>query len=195
VTGQPPPKSVLRQMFLEQRMQISPGVRKNSADQACDLFFRHVPAPDGAIVAGYWPIRAELDDLPILKELLRRHHLCALPHVAGGGMPLAFRAWTETTPMSAGKYSIMEPAVDRVLVPDIILVPMAAFDKTGHRLGYGAGFYDRTIARLRASRRVLAVGLAYEAQACAGFPVEEGDVRMDMIVTDRNVYTFGGARR
>jgi 5-formyltetrahydrofolate cyclo-ligase len=182
-------------MFLDQRMQLSPSICKNAADQAYEIFFKNVPLKDGAIVAGYWPIRGELDDLPILKELLRRHHLCALPHVADGSQPLTFRAWSETTPMTPGKYSIMEPAGDRTLVPDIILVPMAAFDKTGHRLGYGAGFYDLTIARLKASKPVLVVGLAYEAQACAGLPAEDRDVRMDMIVTDKNFYTFGGAGR
>jgi 5-formyltetrahydrofolate cyclo-ligase len=179
-------------MFLDQRMQLSPGIRKTAADLAYENFFKNVPLRAGAIVAGYWPIRGELDDLPILKELLRRHHLCALPHVGEGGAPLTFRAWAETTPMTSGKYNIMEPAADRVLVPDVILVPMAAFDRTGHRLGYGAGFYDRTLARLRAGKQVMAVGLAYEAQACGGFPAEEGDARMDMIVTDKNFYKFGG---
>jgi 5-formyltetrahydrofolate cyclo-ligase len=178
-------------MFLGQRMQLSPGLRKSAADQVYELFFKHVPLKVGAIIAGYWPIRAELDDLPILKELLRRHHLCALPHVADGEGPLTFRAWTETTPVSAGKYNIMEPTADRVLVPDVLLVPMAAFDRTGHRLGYGAGFYDRTIAHLKATRQVFTVGLAYEAQACAGLPAGDSDARMDMIVTDKNVYTFG----
>ena len=150
---------------------------------------------DGAVVAGYWPVRAELDDLPILRELLDRKHLCALPHVTAAGMPLIFRAWNLSVPLLAGKYDIMEPAVDKILVPDIILVPLAAFDANGRRLGYGAGFYDLTLARLKAARTVLAVGLGFEAQRCDALPEEEGDVGMDMIVTERNIYKFGGVKR
>ncbi|MBI3441073.1 MAG: 5-formyltetrahydrofolate cyclo-ligase [Proteobacteria bacterium] len=181
-------KPALRRIFLERRAQIPPDIRKISADKACELFFEHIKVPAGAIVAGYWPIRAELDDLPILLELTRLKRRCALPHVAGEEVPLVFRAWHETTPLVPGMYGIQEPAVGASLKPDIILVPMAAFDVKGHRLGYGAGFYDRT---LKAIRPLLAIGLAYEEQLCGSLPVEENDVRMDMIITDRNVYRFG----
>ncbi|MCE9507819.1 MAG: 5-formyltetrahydrofolate cyclo-ligase [Alphaproteobacteria bacterium] len=188
MTGQPPSKSVLRQMFLERRALIPPAARKESAAKVCELFFKNVPVPAGAVVAGYWPIRNELDDMPILRELLRRGCSCALPHVAGATLPLEFHLWDEATPMTAGKYSIMEPAAAPAVVPDIVLVPLAAFDANCHRLGYGGGFYDATIARLKENRPLLAIGLGYEMQLCAGLPVEEGDIRMDMIVTDGNIY-------
>jgi len=169
-------------------MQIPPEMQKTSADNMRDIFFKNVDTPPGAVVAGYWPIRAELDDLPVLRALLKRGHVCALPHVAGKGMPLQFRAWNETMPMVAGKYDIAEPAAGPALAPDMILVPVAAFDARRHRLGYGCGFYDRTLAHFKGIKPVLAIGIAYETQACDELPAEDNDVRMDMIITDRTVY-------
>ncbi|MFH1157840.1 MAG: 5-formyltetrahydrofolate cyclo-ligase [Pseudomonadota bacterium] len=185
-------KSDLRLTFLEQRIQLSPEARRKSAAAAFDLFFRHVSVPSGAVVAGYWPIRAELDDLPILRELLRRNHVCALPHVAGSGKPLVFRAWDLSAPMTTGKFNIAEPKAGSVVIPDIILVPMAVFDARGHRIGYGTGFYDMTLAQAKKAGPVLAVGLAYESQAYDELPADKGDIRMDVIVTDEKIRPFGG---
>jgi 5-formyltetrahydrofolate cyclo-ligase len=188
VAEQPLSKSVLRQTFLERRALIPPEARRDSAAKVCDLFFKNVSVPAGAVVAGYWPIRNELDDMPILRELLRRGCSCALPHVAEAGMPLEFHAWDETAPLTEGKYGIMEPAASLAVVPGIILVPMAAFDKRGHRLGYGAGFYDRTLTQIRKSRAVFSIGLAYETQRYDELPADETDMMMDMIISDRDVY-------
>jgi 5-formyltetrahydrofolate cyclo-ligase len=182
-------KSALRTMFLERRMQIPADLRAISAAEAFDLFFQAVSLPQGAIVAGYWPMRGELDDMPILHEVLKRGHLCALPHVAAKEMPLVFRAWNEGMPMVISPVGISEPAPEApLLVPDILLVPLAAFDTKRHRLGYGAGYYDRTIAGLKELKPLLAVGLGYEGQRCDALPAEEHDIQMDMIVTDRNIY-------
>ena len=186
----PPSKADLRLMFLEQRIQLSPEVRKNSAAAAFDLFFKHVFIPAEAIVAGYWPIRAELDDLPILRELLRRNHICALPHVARNGKPLIFRPWDLSAPIKTGKFNITEPASNSVINPDIILVPIAVFDTKGHSLGYGRGFYDITLAQAKKTKPVLTVGLAYESQAYNALPAEKGDIKMDIIITDKKVHTF-----
>ena len=165
-------------------------MRKNSAAAAFDLFFKHVFIPAEAIVAGYWPIRAELDDLPILQELLRRNHICALPHIAGNGKPLIFRPWNLSAPMTTGKFNIAEPVSDSMVIPDIILVPIAVFDTKGHRLGYGRGFYDITLAQAKKNKPVLTVGLAYESQAYNELPAEKGDIKMDIIVTDKKVHIF-----
>lgn len=183
-------KADLRLMFLEQRIQLLPEVRKSSAAAAFDLFFKNISVPSGAIVAGYWPICAELDDLPILRELLRRNHICALPHVVKDGKPLVFRAWDLSTPMTAGKFNIKEPASDSVVIPDIIIVPMAVFDTRGHRIGYGKGFYDMTLEQAKKERSILAVGLSYESQSYNKLPAEKGDIKMDIIVTDKKIHIF-----
>lgn len=175
-------------MMLEQRMQIPLDSALRAAAAVCDFFFKHVTVPDGAVVAGYAPIRGELDDMPILRTLTRRGKICALPHMASEEAPLAFRFWNEITPMTTGKYGITEPAPDRRLSPDIVLVPLAAFDINRHRLGYGAGCYDRTLAALAKTKPVLSIGLGYETQLCDEIPAEETDIRMDMIITDGKVY-------
>jgi 5-formyltetrahydrofolate cyclo-ligase len=188
VAEQPLSKPELRQMFLHRRALIPPGARKDSAVKVCDLFLKNVSVPEGAVVAGYWPIRDELDDMPILRELLRRDRRCALPHVAEAALPLEFHAWNEATPMTEGKYGIMEPADSLVVVPDIILVPMLAFDSRGCRLGYGAGFYDRTLAGIRKTGAVFSIGLAYETQRYGELPADETDMMLDMIISDQDVY-------
>ncbi len=188
MTDQRPSKSALRLTFLERRLQIPPEARQRAARAVFEAFFSHVQVPAGVVVSGYAPMRGELDDLPVLRELLQRGHTCALPHVAGKGLPLEFRAWTELTPMTTSPFNIAEPAAGEGLEPDILLVPLAAFDTKCHRLGYGAGFYDRTIARLRGMKPVLAIGLAYEEQGYDALPVEEYDAKLDMVITDRNIY-------
>jgi 5-formyltetrahydrofolate cyclo-ligase len=188
VTSQPPNKMTLRRTFLKQRLLIKSEAAQKAAEAVLEAFFREVSAGAGSIIAGYWPIRGELSDLPLLKEIQRRGHPCALPVVTGEGLALSFRAWTDGAPVTAGRYDIAEPVAGEDLMPDILLVPMAAFDTQCHRLGYGGGFYDRTIARLRSLKPVLAVGLAFEEQRCETLPTEENDVRMDMIITERNIY-------
>ena len=179
-------KASLRQTYLDRRMKILPEARESCSGRAYDIFFKNVKIPSGAIVSGYWPVHAEMNDLSILKELRRRGHVTALPRVAGKGDPLEFFPWDETTPMAAGKFDIAEPAAGKAVKPDVLIVPLLAFDAERHRLGYGAGFYDRTIKGLRS---VLTIGLAYEDQLCDKLPSEAHDVRMDMIVTDKKVYT------
>jgi len=189
VTIHPPSKSALRQSFLERRLQLLPNDRASAAQAVAEAFFKHVPLKlKTEIVAGYWPVKAELDALLILRELLTKGHTCALPHVTGEGAPLLFRQWDENTPMTAGKFGLSEPANHNTVLPDIILVPVLAFDARGHRLGYGTGFYDRTLARLKKQKNVRTIGLAYEMQLYPGLPVEDNDVKMDMIITDRNIY-------
>jgi len=190
VTQQGTSKADLRLMFLEQRIQLLPESRKSSAAAAFDLFFMNISIPPKAIVAGYWPICAELDDMPILRELLRRNHTCALPHVVENGKLLIFRAWDLSTPMITGKFNIKESASDSVVIPDIILVPMVVFDSRGHRIGYGKGFYDMTLEQAKKDRSVLAVGLSYESQSYNKLPVEKGDIKMDIVVTDKKVHIF-----
>jgi 5-formyltetrahydrofolate cyclo-ligase len=145
-----------------------------------------VPVPAGAIVSGYWPIGSELDVLPLLRRFSEAGHVCALPVVEGRGRPLRFRVWRPGAAMVEAGYGIMVPAGGAPWVtPSVLLVPLLAFDRTGCRLGYGAGYYDRTLAELRAERSVLAVGVAFAAQEMDAVPRDVYDQRLDWIVTDR----------
>lgn len=143
-------------------------------------------APGVRLVAGYRPIRSELDPGPAMLALAGCGYGLCLPVVVGPAQPLVFRAWTQGDPLEAGAFGVMVPVAGAVVVPDVLLVPMLAFDGRGHRLGYGGGFYDRTIAALRAGG-VLTLGLAYAAQEVARVPDLETDAALDAVVTEEGV--------
>jgi 5-formyltetrahydrofolate cyclo-ligase len=114
--------------------------------------------------------------------------------VAGRGKPLTMRAWAFGEPLVSGVWGIREPPLSAPDVfPDILIVPLLAFDRTGHRIGYGAGYYDMTIARLRGVKPVIAVGIAYAAQEIAEIPTTERDARLDFVLTERETIDFGKA--
>lgn len=144
-----------------------------------------VSIPAGAAVSGYWPMRSELDPRPILAALDARGHPLCLPVVVGTGQPLAFRAWQPGDELVAGGYGTQVPdAGKELIVPHLLLVPLLAFDRAGYRLGYGGGFYDRTLAALRAIGPVSAVGLAFAAQEVDTVPHGATDERLDWIVSE-----------
>ena len=112
----------------------------------------------------------------------------ALPVVAGKGKPLIMRAWSFGEPLAAGVWGIREPKPEAPeVVPDILIVPLLAFDRRGHRIGYGAGYYDMTIAALRARKPVIAAGIAFAAQEIAEVPTTPRDARLDLVLTEREV--------
>ena len=111
--------------------------------------------------------------------------------VVGRGKPLIMRAWSFGAPLRSGVWGIREPPVEAPEVfPDILLVPLLAFDRTGHRIGYGAGYYDMTIAELRAKKPVVAIGIAFAAQEIAAVPTTPRDARLDLVLTERDVIDF-----
>ena len=115
----------------------------------------------------------------------------ALPAIAGRGKALIMRAWKFGAPLDRGQWDIREPKPEAAEVaPDILLVPLLAFDRSGHRIGYGAGYYDMTIAKLRAQKIVTAVGIAFAAQEVAKVPATERDARLDLVLTEREVMDF-----
>ncbi|PWC37930.1 5-formyltetrahydrofolate cyclo-ligase [Azospirillum sp. TSO35-2] len=147
--------------------------------------------PRGA-VGGYWPLGSELDARPALLHLKALGHPVALPVSGPRGTALVFRAWDPALPMAVGRYGIHEPEEGRALLrPSLLLVPLLAFDRGGHRLGYGAGYYDRTLDTLRDLGRVVAVGVAFAAQEMAAVPVDGHDQRLDWIVTERETLRIG----
>lgn len=179
------PKRAARLQAMEARARAA----ASSPDAAADLakrFLALVPLASGATVAGFWPIGTEIDVRDLLGRLAAADHPCCLPVVVAPGRPLKFRAWSPGAPLVAGPHGTREPRSDRPeLRPDVVVVPLLAFDRRGHRLGYGGGFYDRTIHALREAGPVLTVGVGYAAQEVAMLPDGPYDMRLDMIVTER----------
>jgi 5-formyltetrahydrofolate cyclo-ligase len=150
-----------------------------------------VAVPAGAIVSGFSPLKSEINPVPLMRAFADAGARLALPVVAGRGKPLTMRAWAFGEPLVSGVWGIREPPLSAPDVfPDILIVPLLAFDRTGHRIGYGAGYYDMTIARLRGVKPVIAVGIAYAAQEIAEIPTTERDARLDFVLTERETIDF-----
>jgi 5-formyltetrahydrofolate cyclo-ligase len=146
----------------------------------------HVPIPAGATVALYHPMADELDTKPLAEALLERGFSIALPVTPRKRGPLTFRAFRDGDPLAADRYGVMTPTDAAPEVrPMLIVTPLLAFTRDGKRLGYGGGYYDRTLAALRAEQDVLAVGFAFGAQEVEKMPFGKTDQRIDMIVTER----------
>lgn len=164
------------------------------AAQAAAARFLAAFAPEpGAAVAGYRPIRSELDPTPLMTALLERGAQICVPVVVAAGAPLIFRLWTPTTPMVKGAFGAdVPPEGAPLLRPEVLITPLAAFDRDGRRVGYGGGFYDRTLEQLRAvTPGAFAVGFAYAAQETRRAPTETVDQPLDAVVTEREVIRCG----
>ena len=137
----------------------------------------------GRPLSGYWPMGTEIDPRPAM-EAAARHGPVALPVVEGPGRPLAFRGWTPGAALVPAGFGTSVPEAGEAVVPEVLIVPLLAFTARGERLGYGGGFYDRTLAALRARGPALAVGFAFAAQQVDALPLEPTDERLDLIVTE-----------
>lgn len=147
------------------------------------------------VAAGYWPMRSEIDPRPLMARLARAGWRLALPVTPARRTdgPLIFRRWEPGGAMEEHAFGMREPQPAAEAVrPDLVLVPLLAFDAAGHRLGYGAGHYDRTLQALRAAGPVYAVGLAFAGQATATLPAGPHDQPLDAVATERGFLTFGG---
>ncbi len=148
--------------------------------------------PTACAVSAYWPMGSEIDPRPLIEALHARGHAIGLPVTLGRGAPLAFRTWEPGLALISGGFGTQIPAPDRPrLRPEVLLVPLLAFDRRGFRLGYGGGFYDRTLAALRAAGAVRALGLAYAAQEVAKVPHDGHDQGLDCIVTESETIEVG----
>ncbi len=142
------------------------------------------PKPKGDTVSGFAPLADEFRAWPLLRRLHVEGYRLALPAMQGKGNPLVFRAWTPGDAMDSGVWGIAEPKADKAaLEPDILIAPLLAFDRCGWRLGYGGGFYDRTLKELRARKAVVAVGLAHDEQEVDAVPHLDYDQRLDWVLT------------
>lgn len=146
----------------------------------------------GTTVSLYWPMRDEIDVGDLFDLLADKNAVTALPVMSGVEAPLRFRTWSPGAPLEKAAFGVHEPASAAPEVePDIVGVPLLAFDAVGNRLGYGGGYYDRTLRALRARRDVIAVGICYDEQEFDGLPAHAGDERLDMILTDRRTIVPG----
>jgi 5-formyltetrahydrofolate cyclo-ligase len=178
-------KRALRARIKVWRAELSADVRARAAEavarQGLDFL---QPRPKGSVVSGFAPMADEFRVWPLLRRLHGEGFVLALPAMQGKGNPLLFRAWTPGDAMDSGLWGIAEPKADKAaLEPDILIVPLLAFDRRGCRLGYGGGFYDRTLKGLRARKAVVAVGLAHEEQEVDAVPHLDYDQRLDWVLT------------
>ena len=145
----------------------------------------------GAVVAGYSPIRGEIDPAPLMRKLASEGARLALPVITARGKSLIFRTWNPRDRLLPGPLGILEPSPAAAEIhPDIVLVPLAAFDRAGHRIGYGAGHYDRTLAQLHKSKGFAAIGLAFSGQEVAAVPALQHDVALDYVLTETQLHDF-----
>ncbi|MEQ8651758.1 MAG: 5-formyltetrahydrofolate cyclo-ligase [Kiloniellales bacterium] len=142
--------------------------------------------PAAASISAFWPMGSEIDVAPAIEALHERGHAIALPVMLGPAQPLIFRLWTPATVLEAADFGTSEPPANAPEIePQVLIVPLLAFDRQGYRLGYGGGFYDRTLAKLRAKGSVLSIGAAYAAQEVDSVPREATDLALDWVVTER----------
>jgi 5-formyltetrahydrofolate cyclo-ligase len=183
-------KAELRAAALAARDAMSE-TKRNKAAQALAKRGLPLPIAPGTIVSGYSPIRNEIDPVPLMQKLASQGVRLALPTVTARGKSLIFRAWSPGDRLTLGMLGIPEPSPAAAeIVPDIMLVPLAAFDRIGHRIGYGAGHYDHTFAHLRKVKAVTGIGLAFAAQEIKAVPALQHDVRLDFVLTESGTFDF-----
>jgi 5-formyltetrahydrofolate cyclo-ligase len=181
-------KRALRERMRRARAGVAAEERERAARLMRPAFAKAVELPPDAIVAGYIASGSELNAAPLMTALEERGVALALPVVGERGQRLIFRRWKSGDALTPNRYDIGEPLPDKAEVtPSHLLVPLLAFDDNGFRLGYGGGYYDRTLAALRAATKIKAIGLAFHAQRLAFVPRGPGDEPLDLILTERNV--------
>jgi 5-formyltetrahydrofolate cyclo-ligase len=186
-------KPELRQAALARRDALPAHER---AQAAADIGARPLPVAVAAhsVVSGFCPLRSEIDPSPLMRQLAARGATLALPLVKGRGSPLVFRAYAFGDPLKSGTWGIREPLSEAALVaPDLLIVPFAAFDRRGHRIGYGAGYYDMTLRQLRARQSIVAIGLGFAVQEISAVPATAHDERLDLVLTERELIDCRGA--
>ncbi len=182
-------KAALRQYALELRAELNEKFRAQASALACERFLHELPVPEGAAVALYWPMGDELDCRELISALRARGHPVCLPAIIGPDRPLVFRLWEDAEELAPGPFGTSEPEKSAPeIVPDLVVLPLLGFDKQGNRLGYGKGYYDRTIAAM--DRQPLLVGLAFGVQELEHIPASPHDVPLHMAVTEDGLRRF-----
>ncbi|ODT79520.1 MAG: 5-formyltetrahydrofolate cyclo-ligase [Pelagibacterium sp. SCN 64-44] len=182
-------KAILRREAHAARAALSAEEREEAARVVARLFFEEIAYAPEDVIAGYWRIRDELDCQPILIRLMDSGQKVVLPVVQGQEAPLDLRVWEADQPLYEAGFGTLAPSdLAPRAEPDIVLMPLLGFDNAGTRLGYGGGYYDRTLASL--GRKPMLVGLAFAAQEVPHIPREAHDVPLDALVTEQGVRFF-----
>jgi 5-formyltetrahydrofolate cyclo-ligase len=185
-------KAGLRATAHKKRAALYANVKADAAKAAAQHFLASVPFGRDEIVACYWPIRDELDCKPLLTKLVDSGQPVCLPVVIGDGLPLELRLWAEGEPLyPSGFGTLAPPETAPIVEPDVIVMPLLGFDKRGTRLGYGGGYYDRTLTMITKSPRL--IGYAFASQELETIPREPHDIPLDAVVTEAGYRAFGGA--
>ncbi|WP_250538589.1 MULTISPECIES: 5-formyltetrahydrofolate cyclo-ligase [unclassified Caballeronia] len=185
------PKTALRATLLATReaqseQPVQAAKNEALASRVEDVLARHA----ARCVGFYWPVAGEFDARATLTRWLAADETrsAALPVVVKPHAPMVFHAWRAHAPMKEGRYRIPVPAEEKVVVPELLLIPCVGFDKDRYRLGYGGGYYDRTLAAWPNGERPVMIGIAYESGKCGRLPREAHDMPLDAIVTESAIY-------
>ncbi|SDH73418.1 5-formyltetrahydrofolate cyclo-ligase [Roseospirillum parvum] len=189
-------KRRLRSEAQGRRRRLAAEAAPRVGEHLRDVFAATLPVIKDCTVAAYWPIGDEMDVLPLTEYLRSRGCTIGLPAVERPGQPLTFRRWWAPARLIEGPYGTRHPEPDApTLTPDWLLVPLLAFDRDGWRLGYGGGYYDRSLAGLRAKSPVRTIGIAYAGQEISRVPHDHLDQPLDLIATERHVIVAGAGGR
>ena len=177
-------KKVRKEAFINREKAFAADIG-NSASLLSSVLagYRGVP------IAGYLPIKTEIDPLSVMEEA-SAHSLVGVPVVQGNSKPLKFARWEPGCDLKKGPFDVQIPVISNYFVPEVLIIPMVGFDRNGWRLGYGGGFYDRTLERLRSKHATLAIGFAYSAQEFENLPLDYTDQKLDIIITEREIIEF-----
>ena len=140
----------------------------------------------GKTIGGYYPYNYEVDPIEILEKFEKKNYRLSLPKIKKNSQ-MDFFNWSPKDPLIINKYGIAEPITNKVIYPDILLVPLVAFDKSFNRIGYGGGFYDRYIKRIKKNKKILTIGLAYSFQKIKKVPVNNYDIKLDFVITNKKI--------
>lgn len=187
-------KNTFRKEAKLHRARIDASDPDEDPDMACAHFFKSINPAKDQIVAVYWPADNEFDIGPIIDRLLDEGIQCALPVMQDGSRILRFAVWDPQIMLDEGPYGIMQPRIDentKWTEPDIICVPLLAFDRKGYRIGYGGGYYDATLSALSSAKQIVSVGVCFAKQAVLfNLPVEAHDQKLDWVITPQNAHRF-----
>ncbi|BBK39432.1 hypothetical protein STAQ_45100 [Allostella sp. ATCC 35155] len=188
-------KAAFRAAAIAGRAAVAAAAPGDSGARLADHFLAAMPlAGIGPVISGFHPIGDEIDPRPLMARLAAAGRTLCLPVTPRRGLPLSFRVWRAGDPLVARPFGLLEPGPDAPTIePDLLLVPLLAFDEAGRRMGYGGGFYDRTLAGLRARRPIVAIGVAYEGQRSARVPAGLTDACLDAVVTEAAFRRFDRA--
>ena len=177
-----------RQRLIAERLAVPVEVRTAAGEAITARVLAEIGDVDGRVVSAYWPFRGEPDLRPLMQEIVRLGGRTALPVVVEKGLPLEFHSWQAGQPLTRGVWGIAVPADRRPCIPDVVIAPVVGYDDACYRLGYGGGFFDRTLAAMQA--RPTVVGIGYSAAKLSTIHPQKHDIPMDLVVTEA-----GTARR